>query len=259
MRKKAAIIGAIIFAVSGAALAVRPQSGHSELQTVRHGSIVESVYGIGTLTAQRSLQIKSGVTTSIKRFYVKEGDAVKTGQRLVDLDGVGEFRAPFSGVVSSLSLKQGETVFSQTSVMTLTDMNDLYLSASIEQQGALKIKAGLPVKISFDGMRNKAFHGRVESVYSSGSDFLARISVQDLPASILPGMTADVAIVLAKKESVLLVPVAALDGDQLDVRRGSNRLTVHVKLGLIDGSVAEVISGDLKEGDQVVVKTRASS
>jgi hypothetical protein len=178
---------------------------------------------------------------------------------LVDLDGVGEFKASFPGFISNLSLKEGETVFSQTSVMTLTDMSDLYLSTSIEQQGALKIKAGLPVKISFDGMRDRAFQGRVESIYSSGSDFLARISVQDLPTNILPGMTADVAIVLNTKENALLLPIAALDGDQVNVRRGSKNLTVHVKSGLVDGSVSEVISGDLVEGDEVLIQARAGT
>jgi hypothetical protein len=62
---------------------------------------VESVYGIGMVTATRSFQLKLGVTSTIRRLFVREGDQVRRGQQLADLDGV-PFSAPFDGTITLL-------------------------------------------------------------------------------------------------------------------------------------------------------------
>lgn len=255
MKKKIGIgilvIGALLILLK--ILGPKPAPDNTQYVVVQRGAIVNAVYGIGTLVADRSLQIKSGITTSVQQFYVKEGEVVKKGQRLLRLEGVGDFRAPFPGVVTNLYPKEGETIFAQTSIMTLTDLTSLYLSVAVEQEGALKVKPGLAVKISFDGMRDRNFDGVVDVVYSSGIDFLAKISVQNLPKEILPGMSADAAIILSVKKDALLIPVAALEGAQARVRRNKNMILVPVQIGLIDGDTAEIIGGEVREGDVAVI------
>ncbi len=231
-------------------LRVRPKS--SPVSAVKRGTILDSVYGIGTLTAQRSLAIKSGIMTTIRKIYVNEGDIVTKGQHLIDLDTFS-FTAPFAGIVIASALKEGETVFANSIVMTLADTSDTYLVVSLEQQGALKVKPGMVVKVSFDGMRDQPFDGKVDSIYSNNVDFLARISVKNLPKTILPGMTADVAIILRKKDDVLLVPISAIEGTEALIRRGGSEMRVPIEVGLNDGAYAEVFKGDLREGDEAVV------
>jgi macrolide-specific efflux system membrane fusion protein len=250
------LAGVALVAVISFALFKKKQHSAVDYEVIKRGSIVESVYGIGTLTAQRSLSIKSGVTSTIRKLFAKEGEVVAKGARLVNLEGIGDFRAPFSGIVVSAPFKEGETVYAQTSVMTLVDPTDTYLLVSLEQQGALHLKPGLPVHISFDGLRDRVFKGRVESIYSNGGDFLAHISVQPLPKVILPGMTADVSIILQEKQDVLLVPIASLEDKNLVLSRNGKTRRVPVKLGLIDGTYAEIISGDVEAGDQAVLVKR---
>jgi len=223
---------------------------------IKRGTIVESVYGIGTLTAERSLSIKSGVTSTIRQLYAKEGQIIAKGDLLVDLEGIGEFNAPFAGIVVSAPFKEGETVYAQTNVITLVDPSETYLLVSLEQQGALSLKPTLPVKISFDGLRDKVFDGRVESIFSNGTDFLAHISLKEIPKYILPGMTADVAIVLQEKKDVLLIPIAALESQNAVLTRKGKTIRVPVKLGLVDGAFAEVLSGDVQVGDEAVLVKR---
>lgn len=222
---------------------------------VKKGKIVESVYGIGVLTAQRSLSIKPAVAATIRKIWVLEGDSVKKDARLVDLD-TAVFRAPFDGTVVSAPFKVGETVFSQTSVLTLVDLSDTYLLVSLEQQGALKVKPGQPTKISFDGLREQTFEGRVESVYSNANEFFARISIQNLPKSILPGMSADIAIIIREKSDVLLVPAAALEGMNLVLRRNGKVFRSPVEVGLNDGATVEISKGDVTTNDEAVVEKR---
>src|SRR3989338_7440611 len=81
----------IIIVVVGIGIGVRKKLSNDLLLTdpIKRGSVIESVYGIGTVTATKSYQLKLGVTSTIRRLYVKEGDQVGKGQALVDLDGTG--------------------------------------------------------------------------------------------------------------------------------------------------------------------------
>ncbi len=246
-------MGLVIIAGIAFAIWRKTRTRDSNFEVLTRGSIIESVYGIGTLTAVRSFSIKSGVTSTIHRLFVKEGDFVKKGARLVELEGIGSFEAPFAGTVVSAPFKKDETIYAQTSVLTLVDPSETYILVSVEQEGALNLKAQLPVKISFDGLRDQTFDGKVESVYSKGPDFLARITTDKLPKSILPGMTADVAIILQEKKDVLLAPVAALEQKNLVVSRNGKSVRVPVTTGLVDGAYIEITGGDVKAGDQSII------
>ena len=223
---------------------------------LQRGSIVDAIYGIGTVTAKRSFAIKSGVISTLTELYVKEGDFIHKGGKLAKLDKV-LYRAPFDGVVNFLPFKEGENIFTQLPVLVFTDLLNRYLVVSLEQQGALRVRIGQKAKLSIDSIRNQSFEGVVESIYSYNSGFFARIDVSSLPAEILPDMTADVAIVIRKLEHALLIPTSALENDTVWVKHG-HRIPhqVHVKLGVVDGAMAEVVSGDLKEGDQILIRKK---
>lgn len=206
------------------------------------------------MTAARSYQIKSGVISTIDDIYVKEGGFVRKGEKLIKIDS-SVYKAPFSGTVTFLPFKVGENIFTNLTILSLVNLVDRYLVVSLEQQGALRVVRGQKVIMSFDSVRDKNYAGRVESVYSSNSSFLARINVSSLPERILPDMTADVAITLEEKKDVLVVPIAALDHGKIWIKRGQKLIKLSkVKLGIIDKSFAEVISGDVKVGDRILFK-----
>lgn len=258
--KQHKLVAAIVVVVVAAALVgLAARLRHLEGQTlsapISRGSIIESVYGIGTVKATRSFQFKTGVATTVQRLYVEEGDNVKRGQRLVTLSSIGTFTAPFAGTVTSLPFKVGETAFAQSAVLHLVDLSDRYLSVSVEQRGALRVRAGQKARISIEGMRDHYYEGTVESVYSHDNDFLVRIDISKLPPQVLPDMTADVAIGIAEHDDVLLIPVSALTDGKVSVRGAAGETrTVAVKTGVVDGEMAEVVSGDLHVGDRLVIR-----
>ena len=218
-----AVVVVVLVALAAVLVLRAVKSGGERLtEPLQKGSIVESVYGIGTVLPNRRFDLKLGVTSTIRRLLVQEGDQVKRGQPLVQLDEV-TFSAPFAGTVTSLPFKPGETVFASTTVLTLVDLRDRYLVVSLEQRAALRVRKDHKARISFDSMRGEAYDGAVESVYSNDNNFLVRIEVSTLPSQILPGMTADVAIAIAERRDVLLAPVAAIDAGKVYVKRGSGR------------------------------------
>lgn len=223
-------------------------------EPIKKGVITESVYGIGTVTANKTFQFKPGTTNTLHNIFVKEGDTVKRGDRLVELDGGLIVSAPFDGTVTSLPFKVGENVFAQSVIVDLVDLLDRYLLVSLEQRGALRVRRGQSASLSFDGMRDQAFEGKVDSIYSSGNNFLVRINISNLSPQILPGMTADTAIAIEERKDVLLIPVAALDNGKVTVQRAVGKNTVAVTTGIIDGAMAEVTAGDLKEGDRLLIR-----
>ncbi len=226
---------------------------------ITRGPIINSVYGIGTVLANKSYQLKVGVVSTIEELYVKEGDTVKKGAAFAKIDGI-VYRAPFKGTVTYLPYKVRENIFSNIPILTIVDLTDRYLIISLEQQGALRVRHGQSVKMSFDTIREQNYDGVVQSVYSNEGNFLARIDLSTLPERILPGMTADVAISIETREKVMLVPVASLERGGIVWRKRGRGIPskVPIKIGIVDKAMAEVVSGELSEGDRLLIRKNSS-
>jgi len=220
---------------------------------VTRGNLVESVYGLGTVTANQSYQLKIGVTTAIQKIFVQEGASVEKGMPLVKLDEGNTFNAPFTGTLTSIPYKLRETVYPQMPILTLMNLSDRSILISLEQEGALRVRSGQIARMSFETIRGKVFSGTVQSLYPSENQFLVRINIPDLPAEILPGMTGDVAIEVAKRENILLVPIRAVQSGKVLVRENGKIKKIPVTIGAIDGRFGEILSGDLKVGDEAVL------
>lgn len=235
------------------------QSDGTLSEPLKRGKIIDAVYGIGTVTADRSLTIKPGIISSVDDLFVKEGDFLHKGEKILTLDHV-LYRAPFDGVLNSLPYKVGENVFPPPlPVAVFTDLLTRYVVVSMEQQGALRVRPQQKAILSFDSAREKSYSGVVKSVYSYNSNFLARIDISSLPPEILPDMTADVAIIIQEIENALIIPVSALEGSSVWVKRNTGfPKKVQIKIGVVDNASAQVVSGDLNEGDQLIIHKKVA-
>ena len=246
----------ILLIVAAVAWNVIKKRGDSvaSAQVVR-GPAIAAVYGIGTITASHVYQLKLGLIGTIDRTYVKEGDEVVAGQKMIIIERV-TFRAPFTGVVTAAPFNVGENAPAQISILTLVDRRDPFLLVSLDQRGALAVHRGQTARISFDTIRDQTFSGTVGAVYANEGNFFARVETGNLPPEVLPGMTADVAIVLAEHPDALLVPFAAVEGGNTvwRSRAGSLPVAVDVKLGFVDRNNVEINGGDVVVGDRVLIR-----
>ncbi|OFZ17134.1 MAG: hypothetical protein A2X86_01395 [Bdellovibrionales bacterium GWA2_49_15] len=221
---------------------------------VRAGQLYEAIYGIGKVKSRKQYELKLGITSSVSKIYVKEGDVIKKGVPLMDFKDAATFSAPFDGTVTYIAADQGEIVFPQTTLLTLTNLEERYIEVLLEQEGALRARKGLTAKIVFDGQKGDSIAGMVESLYPRGDEFVASIRVDNLSPGILPGMSADVAIEVGHRDNVLLFPVRAVAGGIALLERGGKQHKVKLKLGASDGTFAEVLEGDIRPGDFALVK-----
>lgn len=221
--------------------------------SVSRKTLVEAIYGIGEVIAVRSYQAKVGVSSSIDRLPIREGSVLNKGDLIAHMsEGFGIY-APFKGVVAKVYYKIGETILPGNIIADLMDPSLLEIKVILDQRSAVKAKVGQLARLSFDGLREKIITGKVRSVFSSGSRFTVMIDSRNLPKEILPGMTADVSIEVDRKEHVIVIPEAAIEGGRVRRVRKNKTDLIPIQTGLVNNGSVEIIDGDLVDGDSVII------
>ena len=224
-----------------------------EKVTPKRGNVVESIYGLGTVTADKVFRVRTGMTLAVQKLFVREGDLVKPGAPLIRLEST-MMRSPIEGTVTAVAYKDGELVAPQLPIVTVTNLDQLYLEVSLEQQSILRVKKDQPVSVSFESLRNEKWEGVVASVYPRDNQFIVRIALATWPHGVLPGMTADVAILVGQKTNVLLIPIKSIVAGKVTRIRNGKKETLPIKLGVIDGEWGEVVSENISESDELVMR-----
>ncbi len=217
------------------------------------GEIVEAVYGLGTVESEEIYQAKFGIPIAVKEFFVSEGEDVKKGQKLFQIDQGILFQSPISGRVTDIPANVKENVSAQALVLTVTNLEKLYLSVALEQQAAMKLKKGLKTEISFEFFRNKKLGGVIDSYYPKNNEFIAKVKFTEHPEGVLPGMTADVAFEIARKPDAILVPSKAVSNGHISILKNGKKEHVQVKIGLADLEQIEILEPQLSVEDEIVV------
>jgi HlyD family secretion protein len=168
--------------------------------------------------------------------------------------------APYDGTVISVGAEAGDVISSKNVIVTLADLSELRVVASIDETEITKIKVGMAASITFDSLSGQTFTGTVlevplQSTLSSNVvTYAVPISLEGTAdAGLRSGMTANVTIVTGQKQDVLLLPILAVqESDTGNVVTLSDGSTTPVELGINDGEYVEISRG-LNEGDQVLV------
>ena len=88
-------------------------------------------------------------------------------------------------------------------------------------------------------------------------NFTVTIELTGVDGEVKPGMTAAVNIVVSEVKSVLIVPnraVRLLNGvHYLNVMKNGTSTQVKVEIGASSDTETQIVSGDVKEGDTVVI------
>lgn len=177
-------------------------------------------------------------------------------------------KAPIAGQITMIDSKEGDQVSPGVVSFRLDDLSVLLVDVDIPEVDINQVDIGQTVTLTFDAVRDKGYSGevvevaRVGSVSPTGVNFTVTIKLLNPDASVLPGMTAAVNIVVNRVENVLLVPNRAVrfrDGQQVIyilAEGASVPEKVEIKLGLSSELYSEVLTG-LKEGDRIIVNPPA--
>ncbi|HEX5364765.1 MAG TPA: efflux RND transporter periplasmic adaptor subunit [Gallionella sp.] len=196
-------------------------------------------------------------------------------------------RSPVSGVVVDRTVDVGQTVAASLQTPTLfkiaQDLAKMQIDANFAEADIGSIRVGQTARFSVDAFANRSFQGAVRQIRLNPTTqqnvvtYDVVIDVNNPEQLLLPGMTAYVSIAVAERKDALLVPNGALrfrpadgskrsDANENGAKAKSNGFSgkvyvlrqgklapVNVTLGITDNRNTEVIGGELKAGDQVVV------
>ena len=152
------------------------------------------------------------------RAQVKQ-KAAALHQAKVDLDHT-TIRAPVDGVVISRAIDIGQTVAASLSAPTLftiaQDLTKMQVETSVAEADVGQIKLDQPVTFTVDAFPNETFTGNVVQVRKAAQvtqnvvTYTVVVAVENPGGRLLPGMTANVKLIVGEKANVLKVPTAAL-------------------------------------------------
>ena len=180
--------------------------------------------------------------------------------------------APFAGIVAEVSGELSEYATPSPPGIPTPPAVDLiddachYVSAPIDEVDAAKVRTGAEVRVTLDAFGDRVFPGRVRRLapYVLDAEKQARtleveVEVIDPPAELawLAGYSADVEILVQRREGVLRVPTAALkpDGTLLILDPATGRLRQRAaQTGLANWEQTQ-ITGGIEPGALVVLSS----
>lgn len=199
-----------------------------------------------------------------------------------DLDNT-RIVSPIDGVVLTKKVSEGQSLtsgYATPEMFTLAqDLTKMQIEAKVSEADIVKIKDGQKALFTLDGYPDEKFEGVVRQVrtnytssnsssYSSSSTnttYTVVIDVDNTDGKFKPGMTATITIQTEDKKGVLLVPNEALrfspssNKEKYDttglwvLEPGKQPQREEVKIGIIASKNTEIMSGNVKEGQSVIV------
>ena len=194
--------------------------------------------------------------------------------------------SPVDGIVISRKVDVGQTlVAAMTTPVLFTiaqDITKMHISAAVSEADIGQVKNGLAVDFTVDAFPDDVFHGKVAQVRKAPTTtsnvvtYETIIDVDNPEQKLFPGMTTDVAILVAQRSNALKIPNAALRYTppenasferapplKLESRQrlayaltsdGQKLRPVVLKVGIADGVDTEVLDG-AAEGTALVTST----
>ena len=199
--------------------------------------------------------------------------------------------SPIDGVVISRQVDAGQTVAASFAAPQLfqiaQDLSKMQVDADVDESEVAKVHAGQVAQFTVDAMPTRTFEATIRQVRESATNIQNVITydaVMDVPNPdllLLPGMTANIRIPVQVRENVMRVPNGALRYKPIDGKAGTAVLvkppqalqkgpqapqTVYVlnsagmpeprkiQAGISDGLYTEVVSGDLREGEAIILQ-----
>ena len=180
-------------------------------------------------------------------------------------------RAPFDCTILTRPISIGQAVSgssgfnSGTEVFTIANLEDMIITAHLNQADVTRLKVGQDVAIQIEAVPGLKLTGKVDrlapqATFKNGvKGFATRILLKNAENVVRPGMTANLSIPLISAGNVLAVPLGAVFSNQGErfawVKKADGGFERRpVTLGVADYDYVEVTKG-LNERDEVSLVT----
>ena len=206
--------------------------------------------------------------------------------------GFSHIISPVDGIVVSRNIEVGQTVAAsfQTPILFLiaTDLTKMQVDTNVSESDIGGVNVGDRATFTVQTFPGRQFEGKVRQVRQAPTTvqnvvtYDVVVAVDNRDGALKPGMTATTRVIKDERADVLMVPAQALrflpegvsrgpraggaarggqrpPGGEREhrrrvwVQRDGKPVAMPVTTGLEDGTSAELVKGDVKEGDAVIV------
>ena len=178
---------------------------------------------------------------------------LKSAQAAVEKKSI---RAPFDGRVGIRNVDTGQYVAAGTMLVTLQQLDPIYVDFQVSQQQLALLKVGSTVQLTSDAVTGKTFAGEVTAFDPKVSEATRTVRVRAVVRNpdklLLPGMFASVVVDAGRPQSFITLPQTAITfntyGNTVFVIA---KQTVNGKAQLV-AQQRFIVTGDTR-GDQIAV------
>jgi cobalt-zinc-cadmium efflux system membrane fusion protein len=209
----------------------------------------------------RAVEVDAHIDT-----LVKKGETALTveSRQPGDPPPVIKLTAPIDGLVSAVNIAPGQPVEPDASLIEILDLSTVHAVAAVPEHLAGTLKRGQQARIRVAGAGNREYLATIEHFGAEADSETATIEAAfhvDNPDLLLrPGMRAEFSIITGKRENVISIPRAALQGDasnrfvyvkHFDLPNAFTKTPVQV--GAMNDRYVEIVGG-LFPADDVVTR-----
>lgn len=212
---------------------------------------------------QKSLFDKGGVTLSeLSSAEVAAVNARDSYEMAKIQMGYMNVKAPFGGIITALPyFTEGTKVASGTVAVSLMSYEKLLLEVNLPEKQINQVIKNQPVRVMNYTLPDDTLQGIVQelspAISTETRTFIAKLSINNEKLLLRPGMFVQAEIILARKDSVIVIPKDVVISNQ----RGKSVFIVQqgtaeqkqVTFGYENKDQVEITSG-LKVNDRLVVK-----
>ncbi len=198
--------------------------------------------------------------------------------------GFSVIRSPVDGTVIDRQVDVGQTVAASFQTPTLfqigKDLTRMQIDSTVSEADIGQVKLGQTVKFRVDAFPDNEYSGVVRQVRLNAKTeqnvvtYNVVVDVANPDLALMPGMTANLRVLVETRPDVLRVPTTALRfrpktagtaeaaaksrGAAVHLLVDGKPLRVAVKTGISDKAYTEVVGGELKPGDAAIVADLAA-
>lgn len=167
--------------------------------------------------------------------------------------------APFDGLIVKRTREPGDVVVPGSSILTLISMDELWISAWIDETEMARLRPEQSARVVFRSESEKSYPGKVVRLGREADretrEFVVDVQVLELPENWAVGQRAEAFIEVDSKDDALVLPARLLsnrDGESgVYLNENGAAKFQPIMIGLRGRELIEVTVG-LQEGDDVV-------
>jgi multidrug efflux pump subunit AcrA (membrane-fusion protein) len=277
MRKTSIALAAVgLLALAAAIWVLNPTGGQAQEQApdtppvtvaASRGAVQQTITAPGIVVGTREWWVTAGEGGLLVEVSVRPGDLVQAGQSLATIDagleGQNLFQptAPFEGVILEVAAIPGAYLPPHATLLRLSDPRAVEIQTTVIEEDLPLVRVDQDAELYFDAYLD-VVPGVVARVVPQRVPGEARplyhvyLTPQEVPDDVLPGMTADAAIIIDRVDDALRLPKALLrfiepDSAGLQVWRDGGIETRTVQTGLRGDVYVEIVDG-VQEGEEVI-------